>query len=935
MSASLPFDATSGFARVFRTRPAAMLVIVVTALALLAGGVVVIQMRNQMTSEADARLARHADDQAAAIDGVVAAATRDLRLASRNVAFQEALSVQSGLLGLADRTLVETAIRYTGQRYAVDEICLIRRDGLEVARYANGAIAAAVDLSPDESDVNPAFAPTMSMNDDEVYRTSPYISPDSHRWVFGLATPIVEDGTVLGILHFELPLAAFSKAIESRRFGETGYTFIVTADGKLLEHPDIAVFRQAAGLPTDPATAEFPPATSIGDDNWRMAITQILAGSRSGIVSESGRSDRYVAEPILDGTATAVSVSPESELYADVDRAQLNLAVTIGPLAILIVLLTGWFARRLLTSNRRLAAAMQASAELASIVATADDAILSIDQLGRIVTWNDGAERAFGLTSTKVIGTPVLGLFPADRRDDVQIHIDGVVKGEAVDRFESTIRSADGDRIDVLLTFSPVRADDGRLAGMSLIARDISARKRLEEQLEHQALHDSLTGLPNRALFRDRLEHALSRRSRPSVPNAEVPRAGVLFIDLDDFKVINDTLGHKIGDELLVDVGKRIDAAIRPGDTAARLGGDEFTVLLEDLDDASDARVIADRILSRLAAPFRLEGHDVVVGASIGIVLSDGDASGPDELLRCADTALYEAKSKGKGQHATFHAEMGAKAWYRLELEAELRRAITDNQLIVEYQPIVDLTNGAIHEVEALVRWNHPERGMIPPNDFIPLAEQTGLIVPIGEFVLATAGSAVVSLRTARPDLAGLGLSVNISPRELRRPDLVDSITSTCALAGLSLNDLRVEITEGIQLDDMASIRRLDDLRAHGVRVSIDDFGTGYSSLASFRTIPIDGLKLDRLFVAALGEAREETAIVTAAIAFGAALGVEVTAEGIETPAQLTILRKLGCRFGQGYLFSRPISADGIAALPARMSLPTALRQGHKRVVAA
>jgi diguanylate cyclase (GGDEF)-like protein/PAS domain S-box-containing protein len=936
MSVPLPFAATRGFARLFRARPVAMLVLLVTGLALAAGSVVVNQVRTQMTSEADARLSRHAADQAAGVDAVLTGATRDLRLASRNDVFAEALGDPGNGLSASEGDSVETAIQYTGLRYAVDEICLIRRDGVEMARFNNGVIAATADLSPDESIGNPAFGPGMALADDQVHATAPYISPDSGRWVFGLATPIVRGGAALGILHFELPLAAFSEAIAARPFGSGGYTFILAADGTLLDHPAIADFRTAAGLPTDPGTAPFPAAASAGSQGWRSAIGEIIAGGRNGTFSDENGRARYIALPILGGHATAVSVSPEGELYADVDRAQLNLAVTIGPLVVLIVLLTGWFVRRLFASNRRLAGAMQESAELASIVATADDAIWSIDEHGRIVTWNDGAERAFGLLGSAVLGSRAIELFPGDQREDVQRHLDGVTREAAVDRFETVIQSAAGDRIDALLTLSPVRGPDGSLAGMSIIARDISARKRLEEQREHQALHDSLTGLPNRALFRDRLDHALARHGRPMVTNPAAPSTGVLFIDLDDFKVINDTLGHKIGDELLIEVGRRIDAAIRPGDTAARLGGDEFTVLLEDLYDPGEARTIADRILARVASPFRLEGHDVVVGASIGIVMSSTAASGPDELLRSADTALYEAKAKGKGQHATFHAEMGERAWYRLELEAELRRAIVESQLIVEYQPIIELETGSIVEVEALVRWLHPVRGLIPPNDFIGLAEETGLIGPIGEFVIATASRAVSWLRATRPDLAELGLSVNLSPRELRRADLVGSIESICAEAGLPLASLRVEITEGIQLDDAASIARLDDLRSRGVRISIDDFGTGYSSLASFRTIPIDGLKLDRLFVAALGEAREETAIVTATIAFGAALGVEVTAEGVETPAQLALLRSLGCRFGQGYLFSRPTGAAAIAALPARLALPSAaLTTGKPKIAAA
>jgi diguanylate cyclase (GGDEF)-like protein/PAS domain S-box-containing protein len=558
---------------------------------------------------------------------------------------------------------------------------------------------------------------------------------------------------------------------------------------------------------------------------------------------------------------------------------------------------------------------MRASAELASIVASADDAIMSIDHDGRILTWNHGAARMFGLAEARAVGRPLVELFPAEVRQEARVHLEAVAHGEAVDRFETVVRSSDGQNIDVSLAFSPVPASAGRVAGTSVIARDISARKQLEEQLSHQALHDSLTGLPNRALFRDRLGHAITRRGGP-VARGGSQNMGILFIDLDDFKVINDTLGHRIGDELLIEVGRRIESAIRPGDTAARLGGDEFTVLLEDLTADDEAGRIADRILAQLGVPFGLEGHEVVVGASIGIAMGDASGAEADELLRSADTALYEAKASGKGRHATFRPSMGQKAWHRLELEADLRQALIEDQLRVEYQPIVDLRTGMTVEVEALVRWHHPERGVVPPGDFIPLAEQTGLIAAVGEFVLGTACRDLATWRAARPDQATLCVSVNLSPRELGRVDLADLIAATCAAHGLPVSALRLEITEGLQVDDPASIARLTELRAAGARISIDDFGTGYSSLAYFRKLPIDGLKLDRAFIAALGQAREETAIVTAAIAFAAALGVEVTAEGIETEDQLRALRLLGCQFGQGYLLSRPVGAEVIAAMP-------------------
>ncbi|HEV7605273.1 MAG TPA: EAL domain-containing protein [Candidatus Limnocylindrales bacterium] len=904
-----------------RARPVPTLVAAIALIALLAGSLVVIRLSEETTNEALIRLDRQAASEAAAIDDVVGRATRDLRLASRNVAFGDALSIGTGPVNPSDRVRVESAMTYMGDRYAVDEICLIRRDGLEVARFSKGSVAAVADLSPDETNNNPAVTPTLGLADDTAFRTTPYISPDSNRWVLGLATPIVRSGTTLGILHFELPIAAMSDAIAAP-FGPTGYSFTIDRTGHLLTHPHIADFRAAAGLSTDIATGDFPPASVQGTADWVVAVDAISHGRLStGSFSTATGTARFAAYPILGGEAYVVTVSPEAELFTAVRTGQLDLLVTIGPLAVLIVLLTGAYARRLSRANRRLAVAMHTSSELASIVQSAEDAILSVDSEGRVATWNNAAERTFGMTAGLAAGRPLADLVGSDRREEVTRHLATVARGEPVEHYELDLIDASGGRVDLSLTYSPLPGGAGASGGASVIGRDISDLKRLEEELAHQALHDSLTGMPNRALFRDRLDHALHRAHRP-VASPLGSRTGVLFIDLDDFKLINDTLGHRIGDALLVAVGTRIASALRPGDTAARLGGDEFTILLENLEDASEARLIADRILAALAPPFHLEGHDVVIGASIGIVLGDMATDDPDDLLRSADTALYEAKGAGKGRHATFDPSMDRKAWQRLELETELRRAIKDGELVVHYQPIVELATGIMTELEALVRWQHPHRGLVGPNDFIPIAEQTGLIVPIGRFVLTTACRQLTEWRRDRADFADVGMSVNMSPRELLRPELVDEVIEILRIAELPADALRIEITEGIELEDAGAIARLGALRDFGVRVSIDDFGTGYSSLGSFRRLPIDGLKIDRSFVAALGEQREETAIVSAAVSFAGALGIGATGEGIETVEQWRALRDLGCRYGQGFLLGRPVAPETIATMDLQLPTP-------------
>jgi diguanylate cyclase (GGDEF)-like protein/PAS domain S-box-containing protein len=904
-----------------RSRPVTTLVAMVAGLALLAGSLVVVRLSDETTQEALSQLEGHAASRADAIDDVVERATRDLRLASRNVVFADAMIGTTGPVPGVERVRVESAIAYMGQRYAVDEICLIRRDGLEVARFDGGRVAAVPDLSPDESLGNPAFGPALALGDDLTFRTSPYVSPDSNRWVLGLATPIIRSGATSGILHFELPIAAMADAIAAP-FGDNGFSFTVDRAGHLLTHPQIADFRAAAGLSTDVATGPFPPASAIGSADWIASIDGIRQGTlTSGAFTGERGVTRFVAHPILNGDAFLVTVSPESDLFAAVRAGELDLLVTIGPLAVLIVLLTAGFARRLSRTNLRLAVAVRTNTELASIVQSAEDAILSVDSDGRLATWNRAAERTFGGGGGLVDGSSLAELFAPDRRDEITSHLATVARGEPVERYEVDLVDPSGGRVDLSLTYSPLPSSSEAAGGASVIGRDISDLKRLEEQLSHLALHDSLTGMPNRALFRDRLDHALRRATRP-IAGPDGSRTGVLFIDLDDFKVINDTLGHRIGDALLIDVGNRIAGAVRPGDTAARLGGDEFTVLLEALDDASQARLIADRILSALATPFHLDGHDVVIGASIGIVLSHETASDPDELLRGADTALYEAKGMGKGRHVTFDPTMDRKAWRRLELETDLRRAIQEGELFVHYQPIVELGTGVVTELEALVRWQHRELGVVGPNDFIPIAEQTGLIVPIGRFVLATACRDLTEWRRKRPEFATIGISVNMSPRELLRAELVADVVEALGTAAVRPDSLRIEVTEGVELEDEGAIGRLAALRDLGVRVTIDDFGTGYSTLGSFRRLPIDGLKIDRSFVAALGHQREETAIVSAAVSFAGALGIGATGEGIETVEQWRLLRELGCRYGQGFLLGRPVGVDTIAVMSVTLPLP-------------
>jgi diguanylate cyclase (GGDEF)-like protein len=455
------------------------------------------------------------------------------------------------------------------------------------------------------------------------------------------------------------------------------------------------------------------------------------------------------------------------------------------------------------------------------------------------------------------------------------------------------------------------------LAQAAAIALD---NARLYEEIRHQAFHDGLTGLANRALFGDRVEHALARSARAGSMIA------VLFLDLDDFKTVNDRFGHQAGDQMLRAIAERLVAIVRPGDTAARLGGDEFAVLLEDVHGPDDARLVAERLIQAIRTPTRLGDVDALVGASIGIALPTAGGERAPDLLRNADFAMYRAKGGGKGRYEIFEASMRAGIAERAELEQIIHGAVDRGELRVAFQPIVELVSGRIVGAEALVRWHPAGRPLLTPADFITLAEENGQIVTIGRWVIEE------SCRLGRrwQDQLGdptFGISVNLSARQFQHPDLVRDVTAALENTGLPAGALTLEITESVLMQHTTStIETLGQLRAHGVRLAIDDFGTGYSSLSYLDRFSVDALKIDRTFVDGFGADREGPVLVRAIIELGQALGLEVVAEGIERADQLDPLRALGCRFGQGYLFSRPLEADALSALIAGPALRPELK---------
>ena len=446
---------------------------------------------------------------------------------------------------------------------------------------------------------------------------------------------------------------------------------------------------------------------------------------------------------------------------------------------------------------------------------------------------------------------------------------------------------------------------------------DITDRREAEEQLRHQAFHDPLTGLANRALFTDRVEHAVLRRG-----GAAVLGVAVLFLDLDDFKTVNDSLGHTSGDLLLKMVGQRLADAVRPADTVARFGGDEFAVLIEDIQDRSDASVAADRISEILRVPFFVSGREVFVTASMGIAFGH-DA---DELLRSADVAMYRTKSAGKAHYVFYESEMDDAAHTRLKLTADLRRAAFRGEFSLEYQPTVELATGRPTGLEALIRWQHPELGLIAPLDFVPLAEETGLVVPIGRWALAEACTQAARWRADFPSDPPLGMSVNLSARQLQHPGLVDDLAAALATSGFPAELLTLELTESVLMQGGDSaIDALHALKALGVRLALDDFGTGYSSLSYLRNLPVDTVKIDRSFIEGIDAGvGDGLSVLRGIIQLGHALGLALVAEGIERGSQADALRELGCQLGQGYLFWRPLKPDAVEVLLRAIAGPAA-----------
>ena len=697
----------------------------------------------------------------------------------------------------------------------------------------------------------------------------------------------------------------------------------------------------AASSRAEIANVAVTAARSLAGEDVTAAICTVEPSGGLRVVDAAGSNAGLAGRPLPAGRALAASeegatvrlTGPEAAALALAPGCERAFAVALAPRRAerLVLLLAGVDTPRTVQATARALATQVAlaldsvvlteevhrrrsEARFGSLVRNASDLITVLDTDLRITYQSPSIERILGYGADEVAGRPFASLTAAADVSRVATLAADTIGGKESKALECSLVHKDGALLQFEIHLTNLIGDE-HVGGIVLNARDISERKAFEAELTHQAFHDTVTGLANRALFGERVRHAIARSRR------EGRSLAVIFLDLDDFKTINDSLGHVAGDEVLVEVARRLDSTVRGGDTAARFGGDEFAVLLEDVRDSQDAADAAQRILELLALPISAGHKELALRGSLGISVSvPDDARSAEELIRDADAAMYIAKHDGKGGYRLFEPAMHAGVLERLELRTDLQRAIATEQLELHYQPVVRLADGTVAGVEALLRWRHPERGNVQPSDFIAIAEETGLIVPLGRWVLRE------GCRHAKRMLAPVhgeapSMAINLSAKQIQHSDIVADVRDALAESGLDPARLTLEITESLLMADTElAVERLSELKKLGVRLALDDFGTGYSSLSHLSRFPVDILKMDRSF---LRDGSTPDELANAVVGLGATLSLEVIAEGIELPEQWHILRDLGCGYGQGFLFARPMDADAsLAFLASRAPAP-------------
>ena len=665
-----------------------------------------------------------------------------------------------------------------------------------------------------------------------------------------------------------------------------GPALLVDLDGTILE---INAGTEGLGVARSAIRGRVLWAAPIwADDDPSSTLAPLLeagvegrAGQRTiDIGGAAPRPGRVSLTPVVDATRSATLLLVELRGLADTRETDALIAATTQALA--------------------------AAEDIFRAVAEHTSDLVCLHDPGGAFTYvSPSCRRLLDLDPATLLGTHPVDLAHSSTRDAlVQAIHDAGRRGSEPTRFRHRLRHRNGSFRWFESVITPILAPEGDVRQLQSSSRDITEQRETEQSLIKQAFHDELTGLPNRALLLDRMTHALAVSERSNQP------IGVLFIDLDGFRTINDTLGHAVGDTALTKVAERLTAIVRPGDTLARIGGDEFVMLCAGTDGARGATAVARRILDAFAQPFVLEGREVGLGASIGIATSIGSED-PHRIIENADTAMYEAKHEGRGRFAIHDETDQSLALERIDTEEALRRAVRNGELRLHYQPELDLDSGRIVGFEALVRWQRPDGRLVPPGEFIPLAEETGIIVELGRWVIEEACRQAALWRVFRsPDQEPVRIWVNLSARQLGDPDLVPFVERTVLAAGISTDEICLEITESALMDDaQAATEQLDELRRIGISLGIDDFGTGWSQFAYLQRLPLDVLKIDRSFVSGLASDHAAATIVAAIIDLAHALGLIVIAEGVESEDQLAVLRELDCDQALGFLFSEPREA--------------------------
>jgi len=708
-----------------------------------------------------------------------------------------------------------------------------------------------------------------------------------------------------------VPLAAAVAVVSSLRFSRDARSIV--CDSALAA---VATLCSAGALLWFERTAAFGPSLSASLGVAACSVAQAALESVPVSVYGPGAGGRFSARLYLRslawGAVTYLIPSSAAVLYAHAPRV--NDPAALPALAAVSAAYALYRAYRSRSAQPQQAIVEIRSTDVGAAQGPTLEAVFGhaaigmavLSSKGKLLRVNHSLCNFLGYTESELVCSSLQAVTQQEDLGAVMAGLKSVLRRHSDSlQMEVRHRRRGGERAWALWNIARFEDTESEEVYLILQLQDITERKQSEERLRYDAFHDPLTGLPNRALFTDHVKLTIARAQRH-----EGTRFSVLFCDLDRFKVINDSLGHMIGDQLLVEVARRLESCLRQGDTVARVGGDEFTILVEDLTDENEAVALAERIQREVSASFNLGGREVFTTLSIGVAVGTGGYKDPEDILRDADTAMYRAKSLGKARHVVFDQSMHASAVNLLQIETDLRTALEKKQFFLLYQPIVSLDDFKLCGFEALLRWHHPERGLISPLDFVPIAEETGQIIGIGEWALHQACKQMRRWEREYGMASPLFISVNLSCKQFNNPQLLEQVRGVLTKTGISPRQLKLEITESAVMDNIDSATEmLGQLRDLGVQLAIDDFGTGYSSLSYLHRFPINTLKIDRSFVTRMAENTENVEIVRSIVMLAQVLGMNVVAEGVETKEQLKILRDLHCEYGQGYYFSRPSNA--------------------------